>query len=141
MSGEDVCAVVRDLASRQGGEVAMSGELVASQHVVLLKGQKCSGTGKNWSVCVQWASQQGSPKVDFLTNTGPLEAVATAARLLRDSDSGFTSSATIVGRLFVAPPGRGFCHANQYELLLVAKDLVEYRTETLRVSGRTETPK
>lgn len=141
MLGEDVCEVVRDLANRNGMDVVISGEFVASQHVVVLKGQKCSEQGKNRSVCVQWTSQQGSPKVEFLTNAGPLEAVATAARLLRDSGSGFTSSATIVGKLFVAPRGRGFCHANQYELMLVAKGLVEYRTRTFRNSGGTATPK
>lgn len=127
-----VCDLLSDLTRHDGRELLVRGEFYVGVHGIALINDNCKLTNKDErvSICVQSSSGPGAPSVDFTTDLLPLEAFAQAERTLREAGTGFRGTAVIRGKLFVARSGRGFCHASSFRVLLVAKNLVSYSSES-----------
>lgn len=128
----DVCDLFADPARYHGRQLLVRGEFFSGRHGIALLSDKCAADRKlNAGICVQDSLGPAAPRVDFETVMLPLEIITEAERKLREAKTGFRGEAVIRGKLFVAPPGRGYCHLNSFQMLLVAKELVSYSTKLL----------
>jgi hypothetical protein len=137
----DVCDLFADPARYHGRQLLVRGEFFSGRHGIALLRYNCAvARNKNVSICVQDSLGPAATRVDFETVMLPLEIISETERKLREAETGFRGEAVIRGKLFVAPPGRGYCHLNNFQMLLVARELVSYSTKLLDSKEESRLP-